>query len=316
MSDDGSFGVGAVDKTKFAIVEKIVTANSTKPSNSQPRVLVFNNDDDRTYEVDSSYASKIIDEHNQEIIRFRKAIDRDSIRFTIIDSTEVKRLSKLNTNLYYEGSTPVKIIGTNNNIITYRPAKSVTSFSFYDGQNPKPLIIINGKIAGQGELKTVNPNNIKSLDVLKGESAIETYGEQGENGVIIIKLKDPKSSKLTKASSEVKKDPWKTSRTEVNNVFYIDDEDPSKNSTLAYITKYTSDKIIDNHKSNLEKFGLKVKISKIKRNKNKEITSIKITISDEKGDKSSASYKDSNGISGIEFGKSEGALVVRTSTMN
>lgn len=38
-------------------------------------------------------------------------------------------------------------------------------------------------------IKDIEPNKIESISVLKGESAIEAYGKEGENGVVIIVLK-------------------------------------------------------------------------------------------------------------------------------
>ena len=58
--------------------------------------------------------------------------------------------------------------------------------------NKKPLIIINGKKteATMADLSDVDNNLIKSMDVLKGNSAIEKYGKDGENGVIEIITKE------------------------------------------------------------------------------------------------------------------------------
>ena len=53
----------------------------------------------------------------------------------------------------------------------------------------KPLIIIDGKQVSYDKLNSVSPNNIESVNVLKGETSLKTYGEKGENGVIIIKTK-------------------------------------------------------------------------------------------------------------------------------
>jgi TonB-dependent SusC/RagA subfamily outer membrane receptor len=49
----------------------------------------------------------------------------------------------------------------------------------------KPLYIIDGE-EFQGNLDDINPDNIKSIDVLKGESGTQHYGEKGKNGVIVI----------------------------------------------------------------------------------------------------------------------------------
>ncbi len=54
-----------------------------------------------------------------------------------------------------------------------------------------PLFIVDGKEAHSDTLKTLNPNRIESITVLKDSSAIEKYGEEGRNGVILIHMKGP-----------------------------------------------------------------------------------------------------------------------------
>jgi TonB-dependent SusC/RagA subfamily outer membrane receptor len=38
----------------------------------------------------------------------------------------------------------------------------------------------------------INPDDIESINVLKGESATAIYGKRGENGVILITMKKAK----------------------------------------------------------------------------------------------------------------------------
>lgn len=59
-----------------------------------------------------------------------------------------------------------------------------TSPAAANTDRPQPLIILDG-----AEIKSLNgisPDDIKSVNVLKGESAISTYGDRGKNGVITI----------------------------------------------------------------------------------------------------------------------------------
>lgn len=48
------------------------------------------------------------------------------------------------------------------------------------------LYIIDGKEMVSGSMNDVDPNTIKSINVLKGENAVKKYGEKGKNGVIEI----------------------------------------------------------------------------------------------------------------------------------
>jgi len=54
----------------------------------------------------------------------------------------------------------------------------------------KPQIVVNGKMMDeQFDLNSINPKDIESVNVLKDRAAIETYGDKGKNGVIVITLK-------------------------------------------------------------------------------------------------------------------------------
>lgn len=329
IKDDGSFGVGAVNKNEVVIVGEINTDDNRKSSKSKSKTYIFNKEENKIYSVDSTDAKQMHEEHETNINAFKNKIyeyskndsiivasvrrgdnpfiTRDTMYFSAIDSARVERFTKLKSNSYYQSDKPVKIIGERATI------HSPTNKSLYRiyhnsmSNNPKPLVIVEGKIVDNNLLGTINPDYIKSVTVLKGKDAKETYGNKGENGVLVIKMKDGKSWEVEESN------PW---RVEVSGMTFLDENDPSKNGTLVYITKFTSDNVLDKYKNDLEKFGLKVRFSKIKRNKSNEITSIKISIKNEKGNESSASYKDDDGISSIEVGELEGNLVVRTSTKN
>lgn len=61
---------------------------------------------------------------------------------------------------------------------------------FNTGKNLKdPIYIKDGKEITKEELSSIIPKTIKSVNILKGESAIKLHGEKAKNGVIIIKTK-------------------------------------------------------------------------------------------------------------------------------
>lgn len=82
--------------------------------------------------------------------------------------------------------------------------------SFEVGQNNlvntkgtgNPLIIIDGKNmgkiddAGASPMSKLDPGQITSISVLKGESAIAIYGEEGREGVIVVNTKNYKGSEV------------------------------------------------------------------------------------------------------------------------
>ncbi|MDV7186020.1 M56 family metallopeptidase [Lutibacter sp. TH_r2] len=51
------------------------------------------------------------------------------------------------------------------------------------------IYMVEGKEMAKSLVDKINADNIKSVNVLKGENAIEKYGEKGENGIIEIVLK-------------------------------------------------------------------------------------------------------------------------------
>ncbi|WP_420320003.1 M56 family metallopeptidase [Flagellimonas sp.] len=56
----------------------------------------------------------------------------------------------------------------------------------------KPLYYIDGKKAMENEVQKLSPDEIKSINVFKGESAIDKYGRKARNGVIEITTKKNK----------------------------------------------------------------------------------------------------------------------------
>lgn len=76
------------------------------------------------------------------------------------------------------------IIETDN---AYEPKKGNIFVMSTDGK--KPLIIIDGKEMKDGKIDDIDPDSIKSMNVLKGENATKKYGAKGKDGVIEITTK-------------------------------------------------------------------------------------------------------------------------------
>lgn len=61
-----------------------------------------------------------------------------------------------------------------------------------ESTSDKPLLIINGKRAGsQVGMNDINEDAVKSMNVLKGKTAVDKYGKEGENGVVEITTDTP-----------------------------------------------------------------------------------------------------------------------------
>ena len=60
------------------------------------------------------------------------------------------------------------------------------------GQSNEALIVIDGAIANTGAFDDLNPNDIESLNVLKGATAAAIYGSDAANGALIVTTKKGK----------------------------------------------------------------------------------------------------------------------------
>ncbi len=92
---------------------------------------------------------------------------------------------------------------------TAKPTASGTAEGFVNGvkndaatKDPPPLYIIDGKEVDSNFVKTVDPNDIDRIDVLKGETAVKKYGEKGRYGVVLITTKKASGAKSQPAKKE------------------------------------------------------------------------------------------------------------------
>ena len=92
---------------------------------------------------------------------------------------KVAGLAITNPNGDPTGSTQIRLRGTNT----------------IGGANTAPLVLIDGI---PGELGTVAPEDVESVDVLKDGSAAAIYGTRGTNGVILITTKQAKGVDIKK----------------------------------------------------------------------------------------------------------------------
>lgn len=70
-------------------------------------------------------------------------------------------------------------------------------------KNADPLYVVNGAIMNANDFAKLNPNSIKSIDVLKGEQGTSIYGSRGANGVMIVTLKEGLSDYVSVTDNEL-----------------------------------------------------------------------------------------------------------------
>ncbi|WP_088341732.1 M56 family metallopeptidase [Robiginitalea sediminis] len=65
-----------------------------------------------------------------------------------------------------------------------------TDFIFIDSDKRKdPLVFIDGKKANMKKMKALKQDQIASIEIMKGQKAIDQYGKKAEDGVILITTK-------------------------------------------------------------------------------------------------------------------------------
>lgn len=81
---------------------------------------------------------------------------------------------------------------------------SETVVAGYGSQAPaSPLYIVNGEPMEEWEVNSIDPNYIKSIDVLKDASAASIYGSRGANGVIMVTLKNNVEDFVSESESAI-----------------------------------------------------------------------------------------------------------------
>ena len=106
-----------------------------------------------------------------------------------------------------------------------------------------PLYIIDDKEVAKKDLDDVDPNNIASVNVLKGEAATKLYGNKGKDGVVLIYTKGKNSNpKINNSVSDLK---FILDDTEIKDRKYLDTNILGKNALLIVDGKETRNKKLD-----------------------------------------------------------------------
>jgi TonB-dependent starch-binding outer membrane protein SusC len=105
----------------------------------------------------------------------------------VVESKDFNNVVSSDIYTYLRGKVPGLNIDNRNPAQPKISLRGSGNFSNYY----EPLIVIDG--VQNASLTTVDPNDVKSVTVLKDASASAIYGTQGNGGVIIIKTKGGKS---------------------------------------------------------------------------------------------------------------------------
>lgn len=128
-------------------------------------------------------------EDNNKHVKIEKlGSQKDGVHvMTIIDSDDDK-------DVQIKKSTNVMIIKDSDDDEDIEVISSDDAGFFFidnDGKG-EPLYIVDGKKAKSKDIKKISPSDIESVNVFKGDKAIEKYGKKAENGVVEITTKNNK----------------------------------------------------------------------------------------------------------------------------
>lgn len=118
--------------------------------------------------------------------------EKDGEKIIIVDGKEISEEEFERLDIHTGGSSSkvfihtdsddehdIRVIGDEGN-----------SFFFIDTDGDKePIFLVDGKRSTSKKVKRLDPDDIESIDVSKGEKALERFGEEGKNGVVEITTK-------------------------------------------------------------------------------------------------------------------------------
>src|SRR5574344_456490 len=110
-----------------------------------------------------------------------------------VDVSNTMKRSPLNTNQMLKGTPGVEVTSTGGDptgstVVRIRGIASINN-------GTAPLYVVDGIQVGN-EANFINPQDIKSIEVLKDASSTAIYGSQGANGVILITTKQGEKGQL------------------------------------------------------------------------------------------------------------------------
>ena len=156
------------------------TKTSDKPENSNSIFL-------KNGSYNSSLKDVILLVNEQEVSpEIFRAIDPQRIQSVTVLKDQAS-LAKYTTDKSKTGIIQVKLKKEDQasgiNIPTIR----------FDSQPSKALVIIDGKAADATAVQALSPSQIKSIKVLKGQQAVDLFGEAAKNGAICVSTRSAES---------------------------------------------------------------------------------------------------------------------------
>jgi len=180
---DGNFSLDVADENAILIVSYIGFASKEVPINGQSNLTI-------TLEESSAGLDEVV------VIGYGTVRKKDLTgSVSSIDAEEAFVAPVSNLDQAIQGRAAGVFVTSQNGApgtgttIRIRGGNSITAGN-------EPLYVVDGFIGG-GNLNTINPNDIESIEILKDASSTAIYGARGANGVILITTKKGKVGKFT-----------------------------------------------------------------------------------------------------------------------
>ncbi len=198
--DKGSLAVGNLegmdDHTVFMTSEgdkihkKVIVTSTDSDSKSEVNSYVFISEDGDETHVKVVNGEKVTEEiHGPHSENVWISESGDSTKLKRIEIIEIDEDSDGEENVFvkkiHKDGEDVEVIIKNSGDEHNGDHKMMVISE--DGE--KPLMIVDGKEVEGGSMEDIDPENIETVNVYKGDKAIEEYGEKAKNGVVVIKTK-------------------------------------------------------------------------------------------------------------------------------
>ena len=174
--DEKDIIIKKVDGTKKIIV------NGKEVSPEEFEEMEINVDVDEFGEDENGIIIHSKDGHVKKKVEIQIEEDGDGKNFMVIRDTDKKNVVKKGKHVFIvkdsDDEDDIEVMGNNG------------SFFFIntdDGE--EPLYYLDGKKVKAEEIKKLSPDTIKSMEVFKGDQAIEKYGKKAKDGVVVITTK-------------------------------------------------------------------------------------------------------------------------------
>jgi TonB-linked SusC/RagA family outer membrane protein len=181
--EDGTYRITLVpDRVRGQTVALMIRAIGFKPQSKQITINAGNQDHDFTLEVDVNRLSEVV------VTGVTGATETKKLAFTV-DKVDQANMPVPATSALT--SLQGKVVGAQ--VITPSGRPGAAPSIILRGAKSlnlslSPLIVVDGIIMN-GSMNDINPQDIESIEVVKGAAAASTYGSRAQNGVIQITTK-------------------------------------------------------------------------------------------------------------------------------